>query len=819
METDYLKHYIKVELNPVIRQKVVNDLKLNGVLTDQNLKDLRAGKRISNDLLPLKTIKQINKNYIPKSEKHIDAIVELFSKKNKEPLNEILNINEEIAKDMYYKNHLDIFTTQNNQTFLHQYIYDALLVAREQYDLKGKVEFKVESSTKFLIEENADSLEKIIPNNIPFSYFEKEVLEKYPTWDYTTDMTDPTEYYNLSDDSLQVMKATISAFYKSVEYSIIEAFKCSDMKCKEHNNQEYYVTKLPYSEVKWFGSTIKCGNILGYNDQGAPQYCNKSCSVDSDLTKTKTMYLYSMRVKIKNKNPNEPNYEEIKAFSTKQLKRFGHQIVAGFKLNNKSPTEKIFMIIDVEDVETHSFKLPEINHQSLHILEVVKNIDNFIYTQIKQKVNAVEKVKSLLLIQATYQNIFPNKFMNAALLGAPSSGKTYVSKKYLPVLYPNYLFTTGMRISEPAMRGTTTSVPMISGKEEKVETVGHLGTYKVILIEEGLGQIQTNGTVKGISDEMKDEFEIENTEYSNNKAFSNNIGKKKTANIILTGNIDSNHKEKYITKIKMKLKTPEEGSFDAVPPMDLNLSYNLDINEYRFDPRIQKKIAEVRQEYYDNGIDWSVGFEVPIAQRYPFKIVFENTDLSNTQNERITILKNTFAEPSNDRANKNDNRASDEEAKYLENDTMQIFYDGIKDFKNKCYSLPHWGEIEDYNLLKYDEASIELGVNIQIAREQKVPAIIFETLRLIEREERISDRTLSFGKDLLRCILNPTSIKDLSLYPYERATYTGVLNKLKEGVKFNEMVEQYHESQQAMVRQLLIKIKNNERCYPWIKYE
>ena len=753
--------------------------------------------------------------------RHIHMV---YQNQNQLSLHRILGVNFIFLIEMLEEqDHInqDIFEIDkiNQSVLLQTRLYREIVVLEEEirisnnkeinYDVKKEVDASALKSGK-----NGSDFDSIIkvPPKVPFDYFQKSILEENPYSEYTTDMTNIEEYLDLTSSHLQVIKADIISFHKAINYPITVAYKCTDMKCKHHNQDNFYITYAPYSEVKW-ESTIKCNNVLGINNDGNPSYCNKSASIDYDKCSYKIFYYYSMRVKIKKQNVNEPGYEEVKVFSTKQLKRFGYQTVAGFKVPNKNPTEIVFMLIDTEEFELCKFDIKEESDSKTY--SIIKNIDDFIYKQIGHKVVGVETFKMMLLIQSTYQNLKIGNFLNLAALGDPGVGKSYVIKKYLPVLYPNYLFTTGLRVSEPAMRGTTIAVPSITGKDERIETIGHLGTYKSILIEEGLGQVQSNGSIKGITDDLKDEFEIETTEYANNKAFSSNLSKKKTANILLTGNIDSKHKEKYIALIRKRYMVPSPGALVAPHPLDPNINLFLHIDEYKFDPKLQLTIAEVRKQYEDSNINWATGIETPTMQRYPLTVVFDNEGVVVTQEQRINMARNILQSSNID--------LTDEHSKLLENGTMAEFYEASKKWVKESNLTE---EDVNYNLIKYDETALEIGINMNAYRSAKVPNIILDTLRIIEREKRISNKTIEIGKKVLKVLIAPHSTIDLSISNTDKkhATYTNILNEIREfqdkteKEDFDSYIENVLKQKYvpSLVDQHLIKIKANKRAHAWL---
>ena len=74
--------------------------------------------------------------------------------------------------------------------------------------------------------------------------------------------------------------------------------------------------------------------------------------------------------------------------------------------------------------------------------------------------------------------------MNGQLSGDASTGKSTVLKYYLFLLNNQLnLSTNGLSVSVAGMRGTKINISLM-GKDVKVITLGHLGTFKSIHIDE-----------------------------------------------------------------------------------------------------------------------------------------------------------------------------------------------------------------------------------------------------------------------------------------------------------------------------------------------
>ncbi|MFW6008787.1 MAG: hypothetical protein ACOCP8_05930, partial [archaeon] len=274
-----------------------------------------------------------------------------YEKKGKD-LGTILSANS-IALQFSLKND-NFFQFIGDKVYLKDEVIKEIDEKIEEAKISDTQDYQVPVLGEKISEDN--EIIREVPRGTKFSYFEKNILEKFPADTFTTDMSEPSEYYDLNSDNLQVLKANIVSFYKAISYPITLAYKCTDMNCKTANDNQYFINYHSHSQMKW-ETSVKCHNIIGYTKDGSPKYCNKAANIDYSNSTYRTMYFYSMRVRIKKKNLTEPSFEEVKVFSTKQLKRFGQQVVAGFKMINKSPTEHLFMLIDTEEVESSNFDL------------------------------------------------------------------------------------------------------------------------------------------------------------------------------------------------------------------------------------------------------------------------------------------------------------------------------------------------------------------------------------------------------------------------------------------------------------------------------
>lgn len=377
----------------------------------------------------------------------------------------------------------------------------------------------------------------------------------------------------------------------------------------------------------------KCEGIKNYvSAQGEPKakICGEPLYPEGETSLKKNAYYYDV------------NYEDesgvkqsVGGISFNRYQPGFYECVL-FEINNPNKTSTL-MIIDVKPIISNKMSIPEKHEDENYLITLQKACDNFIKQQTGMEIYGLLPIKVALLIQYIISVLKLRLVSNIQLVGDSSTGKSTVLKYYGFLLGNQFnLSTNGLSISIPALRGTKQTITLM-GKEQKIITLGYLGTFRTIHIDEA-------GENKQLIQNLKTFLLEEN--YSYDKAGATGIFNERTAQINLSENLDYNHLGQYQGSIRkaykeMNVKIGEEEQIEWSQDWDLHKP----IFEYT-NPYLRKAIDDKRTEYRNKQIFWIDGYEWPLHERFPFYfyLVNEKKDKELGKVVKENIRRNTIRE-------------------------------------------------------------------------------------------------------------------------------------------------------------------------------
>jgi hypothetical protein len=308
----------------------------------------------------------------------------------------------------------------------------------------------------------------------------------------------------------------------------------------------------------------------------------------------------------------------------------------------------MFHIVDVKKPESNIFKLPKQKHNENYLFTLQKACDNYIEEKTGMKIYGLYPIKCALILQTLANHLKERLSLNVMIVGDPSTGKSLVLK-YYPFLLNHYfnLSSNGLSISVPGLRGTRSTINLF-GKDIKIVTVGHLGSYRSIHIDEA-------GENKELVQNLKS-FLLEDN-YSYDKAGSVGVTSKRTSHVNVSQNLDYEHVGQYRGAIRKAYKDLNM-TMDGIEKEDWDESWDLFLPIHKYEnPQLRKVIREKRIEFKQKQVFWIDGLDYALHERFPFYFYLVNEKPNNelddvialnggrtTVTENIEILRATFTQ-------------------------------------------------------------------------------------------------------------------------------------------------------------------------------
>jgi len=390
-------------------------------------------------------------------------------------------------------------------------------------------------------------------------------------------------------------------------------------------------TKKKAYETASTNNNIKCQNIDSYiSAEGEPKsrICRQKLSPDNEISLTNDAFYYDICYEDKKNNK-----QSAGVISFEQYEPGFYECVL-FKIKNPKKTE-LYHIIDIKNLESNIFNLPEKEPNKNYLFTLQKAFDNFIKLQTGFDVHGLFPIKVALIMQTALNYIGEKLMFNAQLVGDASTGKSMILKYYGFLLNNHFnLSTNGLSVSVPALRGTKQTISLM-GKEQKIITVGYLGTFKSIHIDEA-------GENRNLIQNLKTFLLEEN--YGYDKAGATGVFNKRTTHINISENLDYHHLGQYRGSIR-KAYRDSNIEIEGVEQEAWNENWDLHLPVHKYNnPYLRYVINEKRIEFYQKHIWWIDGHEIPLHERFPFYfyLVNKKPDLELLKKIKENTRKNTI---------------------------------------------------------------------------------------------------------------------------------------------------------------------------------
>lgn len=508
--------------------------------------------------------------------------------------------------------------------------------------------------------------------------------------------------------SIQILSRPVKFDYP-VEYS----YNC--IQCKTISTKKAY-------EVVSSQNKNKCEAMYQYvNANGEPKskVCGLMSSPDNESSISTPGYYYDISY-----DDELGDKQTVGAFSFNKYEPGFYDVVL-FKLTNPNKAE-LFHIIDAKAEPGSTFVIPEKEKGINYLFTLQKAFDSYILEKTGMNIYGLYPVKVALILQYALSFISDNLNFNLQIVGDSSTGKSTVLKYYGFLLANNFnLSTNGLSISVAALRGTRQSITLM-GKEQKIITVGYLGTFKTIHIDEA-------GENRDLVQNLKT-FLLENN-YSYDRAGATGVFNKRTAQINLSENIDTNHLGQYRGMIRKAYKEFDDqiGEEEHVK-WDEDWDLHKPIFEYT-NPYLRKIIKDKRTELEEQKKFWIDGYEIPLHERFPFYFYLVN----DKENEELDmVVQGNYC------------RETIQEQlkliKVLKSNNIKEFFNSLIKYKDAA--------CDETSFVRVDRIISEYG-NILDARQKAFFYMLLKLSRIINKRNEFNEEDY----DLVRWFLENTNRK------------------------------------------------------------
>jgi len=541
----------------------------------------------------------------------------------------LINGTEEKIKVSKFKTKHKAFVRHNNKLFNVENNEEQGI---ETYYIKPEIAKSVKKEIITVIDQVGMSIQDLDDNDEKWAKSQIDGEEVYEVSKYTT---------------FQDIREKIDSEGKDIKFRY--SFKKPDMEpeCFENrldlqmlnihvnDNGEYFGFPLQFTyhcpecghtftkkehEVASTGDRVKCINTIPKTtESGNVTYkrCNEPLKPDMNRTLTKDSYIHNI-----NFIDEYGVLQKAEAITFDNLPK-GHLKVVVQKMP-RAYARHLVHIVDYEPIEKESMELPE-KTQEHYLFTLVKQIDKYIVEQTGYLHYGYLPVKMAMVIQfaSRYITSFKNNF-HVSLSGSMSSGKSQFSRYWGHALYSQDCWSSNATsISIPKLRGTMENFRLFN-KDYRYQYKGLLGETDLIIIDELKESEDVKTNLK--------QYALEPT-YEYSKQGSNNQTFERTAQLLVTQNIDTYHLDQYAKHVKKiyisedvgPVKDEDEPKTAWRDDIDLTLPLNIYTNKY-----LRYAIKRVRDMYSRNQINWIDGSELALKQRF-FFYYYLGSDKTNEQ--------------------------------------------------------------------------------------------------------------------------------------------------------------------------------------------
>lgn len=476
-------------------------------------------------------------------------------------------------------------------------------------------------------------------------------------------------------------------------------------------------TKYKAYEVASTNNAIYCPNYREYlNQNGEPKskLCSTKLYPDSEICTTRDAYYYDISYEDEGGNKHS-----IGALSYEKYKPGFYECVL-FKIKNPRKTE-IYQIMDIKDIESNNFVLPEKVNGENYVFTLQRAFDSYIKKQTGVEIYGLIPIKVSLILQCVFQSVLNKLIANIQCIGSPSTGKSLVLKYYGFALNNHLnMSSNGLSISIPGLRGTKVIITLM-GKDCKIITIGYLGTFKSIHIDEA-------GENRELVQNLKT-FLLEDN-YGYDKAGATGISNKRTAHINVSENLDYAHLGQYRGMIRktykdLNITIGSENKEEWDENWDLHLPLYKYTNLY-----LRKVIKEKRRELEQSQKFWIDGYEMALHERFPFYFYLVN---ENENNELARVVRE------NDSRHKTISE-NVELMKVLKSEDIDNFFNGLKDYIR--------GTNDEEHFIKVDKILLQYGLNAD-ARTKSFFHNLLKASRIINSRKTINEEDFMLMKYII----------------------------------------------------------------------
>lgn len=353
---------------------------------------------------------------------------------------------------------------------------------------------------------------------------------------------------------------------------------------------------------------IKCTEMVEKeNKKGELTFkrCNHPLSPDDNRTETKDCYIHGISF------VDELGVDQKgEAISFRPLPK-GHIKVVLQKISRAYGGQFVH-VVDYRPIEKKMFPIPEKKVDEHYLFSLIKTMDKYIEdnTGYYHFGYLPMKLAMFIMFAARYIPSFKNDF-HISMSGTMSSGKSQFARYWGTGLYShNSKASNATSISIPMLRGTMETFRLF-GKEHRYQYKGLLGDVDLIMIDELKEDIDLKNSLKQYLLEV-------NYDYS--KQGSNNQTFLRTAQCIVSQNLDTKHLIRYSKEI-MKIYVTNELSSSENDEKKPAWKYDIDLTLplYAYENKyLRYAIRKVRDDYARNQINWIDGSELALKQRFFF---------------------------------------------------------------------------------------------------------------------------------------------------------------------------------------------------------
>lgn len=426
-----------------------------------------------------------------------------------------------------------------------------------------------------------------------------------------------------------------------------------------------------------------------------------------------------------------------------------------FRIKNPRKTE-FYQIVDIKPIKNNIICLPEKNEEENYIYTLQKYFDKYIKAQTDMEIFGLIPIKISMIIQKAI-NCLNNKLKaNIQIVGDASTGKSTVLKYYGYLLDSHlHLSTDGLSISVPGLRGTRETISLL-GKDIKIITTGHLGTYKSIHIDEA-------GENKELIQNLKI-FLFENN-YTYNKAGGSGTFRKRTTHVNVSENLDYEHLGQYRGMIRkhykdMNIKIGEENREEWNESWDLHQP----IFTYTWNPYLYKSIKDVRDSLRLQHRFWIDGYDYALHERFPFYFYLVNDKENKILNQVIkdNVARGTISE-------------NLELIRALKNDDIDSFFNNLNDWIES-----EENEIEAFD--KVDKIFKEYDLNLD-SRQKEFYYDVLKVSRIVNKRKNYKEMDFKLICYIIENVQCKLDISETNSYELKGAPNLQDKNKVEEKIE------------------------------------